>query len=173
MRYYAVDELCQMVAVCGAGNDVAYTPYEKAVNLFQRAMLEVEDCILELMKDTDEAYEYAVILPNLACAGVEIAFLHGKGGNDDALLEPVFFPFGVFSVNLWEKLSKLQDNPLFKLLRYFSKNVKCIRSILSMAGYDDNKPISENRMEWYDIYDVFGLYRYEHIYESVTDYIEV
>lgn len=147
MRYYAVDELCKMVAVCGAGNDVTYTPYEKAVNLFQRAVLEVEDCILELMQDSDEAYEYAVILPNLSDNGVEIAFLHGKGGNDEAFLEPVFFPFGVFSVNLWRKFCKLQDNSLFKLLRYFSKNVRCMRSILSMAGYDDNMPISVDSME--------------------------
>ena len=80
------------------------------------------------------------------------------GGDRDVLAlkswlgekEIIYLPFGYFTANLWKKLKRDSDNPLFQLLRYFERCIKYIREIaLRIEGVEQDTLLTSSMLEEY------------------------
>ena len=83
--------------------------------------------------------------------------------------EVVKLPFGMFSVNLWEKLLEDKENPVFKVLSYFEDCIHILRSNLGIGKYEVIVLDSLNKR---GIIDVYSLHSYVGVFENISNYFE-
>lgn len=163
--YKDVDDLCDFMSVCEILAQEHCINNARARNLLQRAVLGVDDYIMSVMDG--EPYQFTLTVPSLET----LKFGDNGFKQVEEPSEMIFFPFGSFSVNVWSRLCDDTDNPLFKMLRYFYKCVRCIRQMLDFMGVDSNAVLTDDLLISCGIEDAFGIHRYEHIYLSVPDII--
>lgn len=160
-EYANVNELIDFTAVCSEPIEMTEEEILSKFALIQRVKAELELYISELMGA--EPYLYEVVLPLGKIKSNSITV--GNSG------EIIRFPFGMFSINLWEKLLADKDNPVFKVLTYFEFNVKGIKSLLVNQGVNPKQFVTVSLLNKHKITDIFSLHSFINVYDNASDYL--
>ena len=163
MNFRNVEALLGTLLVWEDADELSVIDMQVAYDTLKRVKVELTSYIKQLINST-EPYIVDLRMPldsvhtiNLDNINPDLVILH--------------LSFGTISLNVWQKLKENLSNPVFKVLRYFSDNVKCIRSILTMNGVDDFAPITKELLDEYRIFDLFDLYEYENAYKDFDKYL--
>lgn len=87
--------------------------------------------------------------------------------DDTGLLDIVKLPFGIFSINVVEKLVADKGNPVMKVLEFLEFNTRGIKNIMAMHGVTGF--ISLDMLKEHKILDVLSLHSCVGIYEDACE----
>lgn len=164
MNFSNVENLLGTLLVCEDADKLSLVDMQDAYALLKQVKLELTDYIKQLVSST-EPYIVDLKMPLDSVHTINLDNI-----NPDLII--LHLPFGTISLNVWQKLKENLDNPVFKVLRYFSDNVKCIRDILTMYGVADSVPLTRELLEEYKIFDLYGLHEYENAYKDFDKYLD-
>ena len=156
----AVERLMDMLCVYDSLEEVVYQDYFKVLN---DVKTELADYVSREMQS--EPYYFKLYLPT---KNVEVAQI-----NSSSALELIHLPFGVFSLNVWQKLGVSDGNPFYQLLRYLDFETRGIRTYLSVRNVDSHAVITTEMLNEYGILDIFSLHSFEHVYSDATKYFRL
>jgi hypothetical protein len=136
--------------------------YRNHFQVLTDVRLDIIHYIERLMQD--EPYYFKLYLP---AKNAEVAKI-----SPETTLELLHCPFGIFSLNLWNKILADKENPVHELLVYFDFEVRSLRMLLSIKDYDEGKCITTEELIKHNVLDVYGLHGYEHIYTDAQRFFE-
>lgn len=157
-----VEELLNYMAVCEEPEPITAESTLNAYRLLQLACLEIRYYVEELMLDEQFFFDLIVPLEDLKVCNIT---------DEDVSFELIRLPFGTFTTNVWNKLRDDKDNPVFKILEYFSFNVRGIHNILSMHGVDPKTIVTVELLNEHKIMDTYALHSYVGIFDNYSDFI--
>ena len=158
----SIEKLKTLLIIADEDDEIEEIDYHSHFQILTEVRLDIIQYIGRLMQD--EPYYFKLYLPALNAEAAKIST------NTD--LELLYYPFGVISVNLWNKLLRDEDNPVHELLKYLDFEVRRLRMLLSIKDFDESRCITTEVLNNHHIVDVFGLHRYERIYTDAQRFFE-
>ena len=156
----AVEKLMDMLCVHDNLEKVSYQEYFKALNDVET---ELADYVSREMGS--EPYYFKLYLPTKKVEAAQIT--------SGSALELIHFPFGVFSLNVWNKFGVSDENPIYRLLRYLDFETRGIRTYLSVRNVDSHAVMTTEMLNEHGILDIFSLHSFENIYSDATKYFRL
>ncbi|MDE7476666.1 MAG: hypothetical protein K2M91_01725 [Lachnospiraceae bacterium] len=158
-----IERFREMLIVCDNPEEFTESQYEEYFQVLSDVKSDLVSYIGRIMNT--EPYYFKLYMPS---KNVEAAQLNSNGAG--GLMELVYLPFGVFSLNVWNKICKADsDNPVYRLLEVLDFDTRAIRMFLSVRdAYPDY--ITTEIINEYGILDIFSLHSFEHIYTDATRY---
>lgn len=158
-----IEKLKDLLIVCDEADDLMHLDYHEYYLTLKNAKVELINYIKRMMQD--EPYFFKLYLPSENAEACKIS--------REVNLELIYFPFGIFSINLWDKLLKDKDNPVYELIEFLDFETSSLRVLLSARDFPRTEYITTQTLTKYNILDVFGLHNYENVYTDATRYFEV
>lgn len=156
-RFRNIEALRNFIPVYEKTEPMDMQDCKEALRTLKLAYLDIEYYFKELM--FEESYFVELILP---FEQFEICTFY----EDYVDEEYVTFPFGTFTLNVWNKFIVDKENPLSQLLEYFEFYSRGIRNLLAMQGFDTEQLITNDVLNEYQIEDVYSLHTYIGIYDE-------
>lgn len=158
----SIETLKKLLIVCDDDDEFEEIDYCHHFQVLTDVRLDIIQYISRLMQD--EPYYFKLYMPTKNAEAAKIS--------PETTLELLYFPFGVLSVNLWNRLLGDKDNPVHELLKYFDFEVRSLRMLLSIKDFDKNECITAEALNKHHIVDTIGLHSYEHIYTDAQRFFE-
>lgn len=158
----SIEKLKKLFIIVDENDEFEKIDYRSHFQVLTDVRLDIIQYICRLMQD--EPYYFKLYMPAL---NAEVAKI-----SPETDLELLYFPFGVLSTSVWNKLLSDKDNPVHELLKCFDFEVRSLRMLLSIKDFDESKCITTEVLNNHHIVDVFGLHSYEHIYTDAQRFFE-
>ena len=169
MMFEKLEELCNFPIVCGVTFEMSEQELEDAYILFDTGVSEAMSYVTRLAGEDNDICKVVIPMGDWYIGG-DSNMLSSKPWLGEQ--EIIYFPFGYFTANLWNKLNEDKDNPLFRLLKYFESCTHYLRATALMCeGVEPDTLLTCKVLEECGMLDMFALHCYENVYKNVSDFI--